>query len=192
MKFLCLSCDEVMRFTERRLPGDGTLTAVFGCPRCEREVAMLANPMETRFVSSMGVEIGGRTVPEQPLELVRSNLAEGRDDAFDDVDTAADAAAGATAIRARPTGTSAIGAEAAPGHAAAANAGAPPDATNPARRQAAIVWSAAALARLQNVPSFVRGMVKRIYMDYAGEHGITEITPDVMDRARAELGLEGM
>jgi len=42
------------------------------------------------------------------------------------------------------------------------------------------------------VPSFVRGMVKKIYADYAKERGITEITPAIMDTARAELGLEGM
>lgn len=148
MKFLCLDCDEVMRFAERRLPGDGTMAAVFGCAKCGREVAMLTNPMETHFVSSLGIEIGGRTVPEQPLELVRGQLAEGRADAFED---------------------------------------APP---TPAR--ARVAWSAEAQARLGNVPSFVRGMVKRIYTDYATERGIATITPEVMDRARADLGLEGM
>ena len=35
-------------------------------------------------------------------------------------------------------------------------------------------------------------MVKRIYTDWAVERGIAEITPDVMDRARVELGLEHM
>jgi|TARA_Y100001001_G_scaffold45651_2_gene40725 hypothetical protein len=35
-------------------------------------------------------------------------------------------------------------------------------------------------------------MVKRIYTDYAQEKQIEVITPDVMDRARSELGLEGM
>jgi hypothetical protein len=35
-------------------------------------------------------------------------------------------------------------------------------------------------------------MVKRIYADYARQHGIGEITAAVMDTARAELGLEGM
>jgi hypothetical protein len=35
-------------------------------------------------------------------------------------------------------------------------------------------------------------MVKRIYTDYALEHGIAEITPAIMDRARSDLGLEGM
>jgi hypothetical protein len=35
-------------------------------------------------------------------------------------------------------------------------------------------------------------MVKRIYLDYAKQHGIAEITPAIMDAARTELGLEGM
>ena len=53
-------------------------------------------------------------------------------------------------------------------------------------------WSKEATERLNRVPSFVRGMVKRIYADYATERGIAEITPAVMDAARADLGLEGM
>jgi hypothetical protein len=35
-------------------------------------------------------------------------------------------------------------------------------------------------------------MVKRIYAEYARDHGIAEITPALMDTARTELGLEGM
>ena len=48
------------------------------------------------------------------------------------------------------------------------------------------------MERLAKVPNFVTGMVKRIYTEYARDHGITEITPAVMDTARTELGLEGM
>lgn len=166
MKFLCLDCDEVMQFAERQLPGDGTLAAVFGCPTCDHEVAMLTNPMETQFVSSMGVEIGGREVPEQPMELVRGNLAEGRDDAFADADVP----------------------PAEGGSAAPAAAGAEPGAASSGR----VEWTDDAVARLGRVPSFVRGMVKRIYTDYARERGIPAITPEVMDRARSDLGLEGM
>lgn len=59
-------------------------------------------------------------------------------------------------------------------------------------RGAGSAWTPEALERLARVPSFVRGMVKRIYADYARERGIPEITPAVMDRARSELGLEGM
>jgi hypothetical protein len=145
MKFLCIECDAVMSFAERQLPGDGTMAAVFACGECGREIAMLTNPMETRLVSGLGVQVGGRTVPEQPLELTVGAMAEGRDEAF------AEAVA-----------------------------------------HGSVEWSDDARARLGNVPSFVRGMVKRIYTDYAREHGIAIITPEIMDRARTDLGLEGM
>ena len=147
MKFLCVDCDRQMGFAERELPGDGTLAAVFTCPDCHRAVAMLTNPMETQLVASLGVKIGGRTLPEQPMELTRSSMAGGRADAFAD---------------APPAG------------------GAHPS------------WDEAAKERLERVPVFVRGMVQRIYTDYAAEHRIALITPEVMDRARRELGLEGM
>jgi proto-chlorophyllide reductase subunit len=136
-----------MTFEERQLPGDGTLAASFKCPACGRSVAMLTNPMETQLVASLGVEIGGRTVPAQPLETVRKMVTTGRDDAFDD------------GVGSQESGTR---------------------------------WSIDAQERLARVPSFVRGMVKKIYADYARERGIAEITPAVMDTARAELGLEGM
>lgn len=54
------------------------------------------------------------------------------------------------------------------------------------------VWTPEAEERLGRVPGFVRGMVKKIYGEYAADRGIAEITPAVMDRARIELGLEGM
>ncbi len=140
MKFLCVECDQQMTFEERALPGDGTLAATFKCPSCGRTVAMLTNPMETQLVSSLGVEIGGRTVPAQPFEMIRSTME---------------------------------------GETAAMSPGRPS-------------WDAGAAERLTRVPSFVRGMVKRIYGDYAAERGIRVITTEVMDTARKELGLEGM
>jgi len=149
MKFLCLECDEQMRFEERAMPGDGTFAAAFRCPSCGRTIAMLANPMETQLVESLGVQIGGRTLDEQPLELVRGTLV-GRDDAFQEAQT---------------------------------------DSRTAGR---VLEWSADAEERLARVPNFVRGMVKRIYGDWARERGIACITPEVMDQARQELGLEGM
>jgi hypothetical protein len=149
MKFLCIDCDTQMAFDERQQPGDGTFTASFSCPRCGRRVAMLANPMETQLVSTLGVEIGGRTLDEQPLEFTRTAVA-GRDDAFVD------------------------------------------EQTSNSERSPRPRWSSDAEARLAKVPSFVRGMVKKIYGDYARDRSILEITPAVMDRAREELGLEGM
>lgn len=151
MKFLCIECDEQMRFEERQQPGDGTFAAAFACPRCGRRVAMLANPMETQLVESLGVKIGGRTLDPEPMEIVRGALV-AREGAFVDEKSASAASDG----RSRPR------------------------------------FSDASQERLARVPSFVRGMVKRIYTEYAVERGIGEITPEVMDRARSELGLEGM
>jgi len=148
MKFLCVECDRQMQFEERQLPGDGTLAAAFRCPTCGRVVALLTNPMETQLVASLGVKIGGSTLPPQPMETVRGMVATGRDDAFDD--------GGETGEVRGP------------------------------------IWSSEARERLARVPNFVRGMVKRIYLDYARDRGIDEITPAVMDTARTELGLEGM
>lgn len=148
MKFLCIDCDEQMRFEERRQPGDGTFAAAFECPRCGRRIAMLANPMETQLVESLGVKIGGTTLEPQPMEIVRGALV-GREDAFVDQPAPSDG-------RMRPR------------------------------------FNDASQERLARVPNFVRGMVKRLYTEYAVERGISEITPDVMDRARTELGLEGM
>ena len=84
MKFLCVECDRQMQFEERRLPGDGTLAAAFRCPTCGRVVALLTNPMETQLVASLGVKIGGTTLPPQPMETVRGMVATGREDAFDE------------------------------------------------------------------------------------------------------------
>lgn len=150
MKFLCVDCDAQMGYEERRQPGDGTFAVSFACPKCGRRIAMLANPMETQLVTSLGVQIGGRVLDEQPMELVRTVL-DGHPDAFRDE---------------------------------------PPPGAVPAPVRPA--WSADAVDRLARVPGFVRGMVKRIYTDYAIERGIVEITPTVMDRARGDLGLEGM
>jgi DNA-directed RNA polymerase subunit RPC12/RpoP len=147
VKFLCIDCDEQMRFDERQQPGDGTFAAAFECPRCGRRIAMLANPMETQLVESLGVKIGGRTLEPEPMEIVRGSVV-AREGAF------VDESPGGAGTRPR--------------------------------------FTEASQERLARVPSFVRGMVKRIYTEYAVERGIPEITPDVMDRARTELGLEGM
>ena len=62
----------------------------------------------------------------------------------------------------------------------------------PTAKSGSVRWSAAGEERLSRVPKFVRGMVKRIYSEWAAERGIEEITPSVMDDARADMGLEGM
>lgn len=170
MKFLCVSCDERMDFAQREVPGDGTMAAVFECPGCRRAVAMLTNPMETELVSSLGVKVGGREVPaESPMETSRAGMEGTREEAFgDDVDG--------------------------PGP----RDGAPSPETPPEREAragtepTAVEWSPEAEERLERVPSFVRGMVRRLYTDWARERDVGILTPEEMDRARSDLGLEGM
>ncbi len=181
MKFLCVACDRRMDFAQREIPGDGTLAAVFDCPDCGRAVAMLTNPMETQLVSSLGVKIGGSEVPEEPMEGTREMLADRREGSLEGAGGAPeDAASGAG-----PSDGSQAGP--APGSdAAAAGGGDGPDDPPP------VEWTEDAVDRLGRVPSFVRGMVRRIYTDWARERDIRTITPEVMDRARTDLGLEGM
>ncbi len=64
--------------------------------------------------------------------------------------------------------------------------------TGDAGRGTGVTWSADAQERLARVPGFVRGMVKKIYAEYARDRGIAVVTPAMMDTARTELGLEGM
>lgn len=175
MKFLCIECDKQMDFEERQVPGDGTFAAAFRCPACGRRIAMLANPMETQLVGSLGVRIGGRTLDDQPMELIRSTVV-GRDDAF---------------IEGMPPPTP--GASPGTPGAQSASPGTPgAESASPGNSGARPTWSPEADERLARVPGFVRGMVKKIYGEYAAERGIKVITPDIMDRARTELGLEGM
>lgn len=145
MKFLCLDCDAQMASVDTAAPDDGTLTVTFRCPNCDRQVAMLANSMETQMVNSLCVDVGGRAAAPQPFESVRSHLESGGEEALRD----------------------------------ATGAGGP-------------AWSRDAEQRLARVPGFVRGMVRRLYREWAQERGINEITLQVMDEARSDLGIEGM
>ena len=54
------------------------------------------------------------------------------------------------------------------------------------------VWTEAALKRLSAAPTFVQGMVHRLYTDYARQKGYSEITPAIMNEAREALGMMGM
>jgi hypothetical protein len=143
MKFLCVDCDVQIEAVDQAAPGDGTLAVTFRCPKCKREIAMLANPMETQLVSSLCVKVGGRNAPEQPFEAIRSQLETGGRAALQNV---------------------------------LANASSPG-------------WSSEAEERLARVPPLVQGMIRRLYGEWARQRGIVEITPELMDEARLELGL---
>ena len=61
MKFLCVPCDEAMKLVSTNPPDRGSLTVVYGCPKCSYQMAMLTNPYETQVVGSLGVKVGTGT-----------------------------------------------------------------------------------------------------------------------------------
>lgn len=146
MKFLCASCQRMLGHEATDGPHRGALSVTFRCASCGWEVALLTNPAETQLLSSLGIRIGGRTVPAEPLETVRQSLPEG--------------------------------ASASEGWRDSAD-GEPS-------------WTPEAEARLRAAPPFVQGMVRRSYNQYARYEGIAVVTPEVMDRARLALGMEGL
>lgn len=82
MKFLCVRCDEPMRFRSVAGPDEGSVTVTFECPRCASGVALLTNPAETQLVRALGVRIGGRNVPAEPLETLSATLGRQREGAL--------------------------------------------------------------------------------------------------------------
>src|SRR3954466_5156425 len=126
MKFLCLDCDEPMKLHETAGPEEGSLAVTFRCPECGFRVAMLTNPFETQMVRSLGVKVGGRTVPAEPFENLRSTMAGARPDVFES------AGAGAATASGCPF-AAALGGE---------------TAATPAEPSIGVPWEAAAAARL--------------------------------------------
>ncbi len=169
MKFLCVECDEPMKLLRTAGPDAGSMSVVFGCPVCGRETAMLTNAMETQMVRSLGVKIGGRTQPEEPMEMVQRSLAPGREETHgDEVHAAAPS----------------------PGTSKCPFTGMVSDAI--ARRDDAsgeIAWSPEAQARLARVPSYAQPMVKMGVEMHAREHGYTRIDDAVMDEVKGRFGM---
>jgi len=64
MKFLCIPCNSPMKLQTIGAPEGGSLSAVFSCPECGYEMAMLTNPHETQLVQSLGVRIGAEALAE--------------------------------------------------------------------------------------------------------------------------------
>ena len=160
MKFLCVSCGEPMKITRAAPPEDGSITAVFACPSCSHQIAMLTNPHETQLVQSLGVKIGPKDAPAA---------------------AATPASAGAAAS---------VAAEASAGR---AEAGGCPFAGMLAEMETAasdeVTWTPEALARLENIPEFVRPMAKQGVEHYAKSNGHAVIDDAVMEEARGRFGM---
>lgn len=164
MKFLCVPCDEPMKIQETKGPEDGSLTVVFGCPTCRRQVALLTNPIETQIVRSLDVKIGGQQVPSDPMTFVRSTLAAMHEE---------------VPSTSQPTST-----ESGCPFTSIANAA--------FERQSSAhgaIWTEEAARRLNNVPGFARSWAQKGVEEYAREKGYEKITAEVMDEVRERFGM---
>ena len=202
MKFVCLNCETYMSFEKVEQPAEGSLGVFFACPSCNAKFSMVTNPGETQMVSSLGVQLGGRTAAPKPLEMTRSGLKE-------------EVGAGAGQMAAylnekiqggQPAGASAPSAkaEAKPGESseggcpfsamvaqmglgttgAASSSGSGGSATGE------LSWTADARERLERLPSFVQPMVRSSVETYAKKRGLTSVTSQVMDDSKnASSGL---
>lgn len=163
MKFVCTECDEPMKFEQRGdLDDDGSMSAMFRCPSCEWGVTLLINPQETQMVRSLGVKIGGSTVAAQPMEMLQTHLARATEDVAESTSESGSSCPFAAMLGGVPAASTAA---------------------------AELRWSAAAQQRLERTPSFVQSMVRRGVEEFAREKGYAEITEQVMDEARASMGM---
>ncbi|MFT5142595.1 MAG: hypothetical protein ACI80V_000333 [Rhodothermales bacterium] len=198
MKFLCVECDEPMALKETLGPDNGSLTVLFECRSCGKQTAMLTNSMETQMVHSLGVKVGGRKEPAAPMETIRDNL-----DGYSTPGALAEPA-GATESD-RPT------AEPAP-HTAEWYAqkmggmmpGAAPKADGEEKAggcpfsgmvveqmeaASGLSWTPEAEARMEKIPSFVRGMVRKGIEDTARAEGATVVDVSYLEKARSQMGM---
>jgi len=196
MKFVCLNCETYMSFEKVEKPAEGSLGVFFGCPSCGAKFSMVTNPGETQMVSSLGVQLGGRTVAAEPFEMTRGTLKE-------------EALAGKGQMAAylnekiqagHPAGASAAATAAAPGaekkEGEKSGGGCPFSAvvaqmgltSSGSQTGSAIksefTWTPDAKERLERLPSFVMPMVQSSIEAYARKHGYTTITLQVMDDSK--------
>jgi len=193
MKFVCLNCETYMNFEKVEKPGEGSLGVFFGCPSCNAKFSMVTNPGETQMVSSLGVQLGGRTVAPEPFEMTRGTLKD-------------EALAGSGQMAAylnekiqggQPATTPASNAPAPAKAGEKSSSGCPFSAMvaemgltssgKPANGGAAssgFTWSADAKEKLDRLPGFVKPMVQSSVEAYARKQGYTTITLQVMDDSK--------
>lgn len=56
--------------------------------------------------------------------------------------------------------------------------------------QPALVWSETAKARLERIPSFVRGVVMKRVEDWARERGLAQVTPELLSDIRSAMPID--
>jgi hypothetical protein len=161
MKFLCVPCDTPMKLETVAPPERGSLSIVYSCPECGYEMAMLTNAYETQAVQSLGVRIGTEEASS----------------------TQSGSACPFSAMIPAVEGVLA-GAERGEGVPASDGVGGSGGAKPPG-----LAWTAAAEARLANIPEFVRPMARTGIERFAREKGASEVDEKILDAARDFFGM---
>jgi hypothetical protein len=175
MKFLCVACDEPMKFQSAKGPDRGSLTAVFQCPSCRKETALLLNPWETQLVSSLDVKVGGKSVPaEPPLEMAETYLEKPAGDAGGTEPDAFAKFFGGSKASGGKCPFAGVAGKMMDGQVAAAEP---------------FPWTMEASRRLERIPAFVRPMAKVGIEKFAAERGYSEVNDAVMDAAKETFGM---
>lgn len=181
MKFVCMKCETYMNFEKVEKPAEGALGVFFGCPSCGARFTMVTNPGETQMVSSLGVQLGGRTAPAEAFEMTRGGLR-GNDAGQADMAnylsehySDAHASTGAAEPEKKSGGC--------PFSAVVAQMGL--GATTETHSDTSeFEWTPEALDRLEKTPSFVRPMIKGSIEAYARKQGYKKINLQVMDDSK--------
>ena len=181
MKFVCMKCETYMNFEKVEKPAEGSLGVFFGCPSCGARFTMVTNPGETQMVSSLGVQLGGRTVAAQPFEMTRGGLrGEGESQAEMSnylKEHYSEKPSAAPAEGEKKTGGC-------PFSAVVAQMGLTSSGEAKGGAAAEFDWTPDALERLEKTPSFIRPMIKGGIEAYARKHGFKKITLQVMDDSK--------
>ena len=176
MKFLCVPCDSPMKLQSVGPPERGSLSVVYSCPECGYEMAMLTNAYETQIVQSLGVRIGpDRHRSEGASASARSATARPRRSSESEVGAPTQAVASAE------TGGKCPFSEMIPSA----------EGMNEVREgePIAVRWTAAAEARLERIPEFVRPMARAGIEKFARENGSLEVDEKILDAARDFFGM---
>ncbi|MEW6542827.1 MAG: PCP reductase family protein [Nitrospirota bacterium] len=190
MKFVCLNCETYMTFEKVEKPAEGSLGVFFACPSCGAKFSMVTNPGETQMVSSLGVQLGGRTAAAQPFEMTRGTLKEealagaGQMGAYLNEKIQAGQPAGAKASAAPQAKEGEKSGGGCPFSAMVAQMGLTSSTSQAGTAE--FTWTADATEKLERLPSFVKPMVKASIEAYARKQGLTKITLQVMDEAKSD------
>jgi proto-chlorophyllide reductase subunit len=199
MKFVCLNCETYMTFQKVEKPTEGSLGVFFTCPTCSAKFSMVTNPGETQMVSSLGVQLGGRTAAAQPFEMTRGTLKDeaqagsGQMAAYLNEKIQAGQPASAHASADKPVSASVPAGN--PAEASAKTGGGCPFSAMVAQMgltasdmkagaASSFTWSPDAKEKLEKLPAFVQPMVRSSVEAYARKHNYTTITLQVMDDSK--------